>query len=433
MEKVNIFWFRRDLRTDDNAGFFHALATGLPVVPVFIFDRHILEKLDNKQDKRISFIHNTLDALRKTFGKCGSDLRVYHASPREAFSRILNEFRVASVFCNRDYEPYARERDQNIEEYLEAAGVRMQTYRDHVVFEKDEVLKPDGKPYTVFTPYMRQWKKLFMQNPPVTYDSASLLHRLAKLEQKPIPSPGEMGFAKVPVADIPSAEIREEVIRSYDRTRDFPALDGTSRLGIHLRFGTVSIRNVVEAARANEVFMNELIWREFYMMILWHFPHVAESAFRPAYDRIVWQNDENAIRAWMEGLTGYPMVDAGMRQLNATGYMHNRLRMITASFLVKHLLVDWRIGEKYFADRLLDFELASNNGGWQWAAGTGCDAAPWFRIFNPTIQQKKFDPEGAFVRRWVPEAGTPDYVMPIVEHGMARDRALKAYRTYLNN
>jgi deoxyribodipyrimidine photo-lyase len=428
---INIFWFRRDLRIDDNAGLYHALSAGLPVLPVFVFDRLILDKLENKRDKRLSFIHHILAGIKEHFEVAGSDLRVFYGTPLDAFRTLIAEYPVAGVYCNHDYEPYALDRDNEVRMLLESENILFKTFKDQVIFEKDEVVKADGTPYTVFTPYMKQWRRRFSESPPVEYPSGQLPGKLAKVASTPMPSHGSMGFSALPVGDIPGREISEDLLRHYHETRDYPALNGTSRLGIHLRFGTVSIRKVVEAGRANEVFLNELIWREFYMMILWHFPHVTERSFRPAYDRIAWRNDAGDIEAWMDGLTGYPMVDAGMRQLNATGYMHNRLRMITASFLVKHLLVDWRIGEKYFADRLLDYELASNNGGWQWAAGTGCDAAPWFRIFNPAIQQKKFDPDGKYVKRWVTGAGP--YPAPVVEHAFARERALRTFKAYLNN
>ncbi len=428
MEAVNIFWFRRDLRLHDNRGLQAALEQDIPVLPVFIFEQQILEKLPFRDDARVRFIHQTISALKDTLERSGSSLLVQYGRPEDVFQELLSSYNVKGLYFNHDYEPAAIARDDKIRKLFAGNGLPVRSFKDQVIFEKDEVLKADGKPYTVFTPYMRRWKQHLSEAGPDEVPSRVAEENFYKTKAFTMPALTDFGFTGSD-KDFPSAVPPDDIISQYHLNRDFPAREGTSRMGIHLRFGTVSIRELVKkAVELNETYLNELIWREFYMMILWHFPQVVDSAFRPEYDRIPWRNDEKDIRAWMEGKTGYPMVDAGMRQLNATGYMHNRLRMVTASFLVKHLLVDWRIGEQYFADRLLDFELSSNNGGWQWSAGTGCDAAPWFRVFNPSLQQKKFDPDGSFVRKWIPEAGQDAYPDPIVDHAMARERALKTYK-----
>ncbi len=433
MKPINIFWFRRDLRLNDNHGLYRALQAGLPVLPVFIFDSLILDRLDAKADPRVTFIYREVSRLKQEAENMGSTLLVYHGIPGEVFSALTEKYHIQHVFANNDYEPYARERDGQLAGLLQGKGIGFHTFRDQVIFEKDEVLKDDGRPYTVFTPYMKRWKAVFDDTASSGWPSEDVTAGFMQHLPAAMPALHEMGFEEADMV-FPSPDFDAAVISRYHLNRDFPAREGTSRLGIHLRFGTISIRRLVNLARStNEIFLNELIWREFYMMILWHYPHVVEASFRPEYDRIAWRNDEHEIYAWMEGNTGYPMVDAGMRQLNATGYMHNRLRMVTASFLVKHLLVDWRIGEAYFASRLLDFELSSNNGGWQWAAGTGCDAAPWFRIFNPELQAKKFDPQSEFIRIWVPEAGTDAYPPPIVDHRFARERALGVFKKHLKN
>lgn len=429
-QPINLFWFRRDLRLDDNHGLYHALTSGLPVLPVFIFDTQILEKLEDPDDARVTFIYQQITVLHKKLKEAGSSLWVDIGKPVEVFQKLLDTFQIRLVFTNHDYEPYAIARDHEIAQMLKARGVSFHTFKDQVIFEKNEVLKPDGTPYTVFTPYSKAWKALL--TPPESYPSEKHLHALLRTEPLRLPTLEEIGF-KESGLDVPPPDISEEIIRSYDKTRDFPALKGTTRLGVHLRFGTLSIRDLVRVAlKLNPVYLNELIWREFYMMILWHFPYVTESAFKPEYNRIPWLNREEDFEAWKAGRTGYPMVDAGMRELAQTGYMHNRLRMITASFLTKHLLIDWRWGEAWFARKLLDFELASNNGGWQWAAGTGVDAAPYFRIFNPGLQAQRFDPQGAYIRRWIPELDTASYPFPIIEHSFARDRALKVYKKALD-
>ena len=424
---VNIFWFRRDLRLDDNAGLYHALRDKNPVVPVFIFDSDILDELEDKKDRRVEFIHEALRQMQSKLLRLGSTLDTRYGKPAEIFKELLHDYRVEKVFTNHDYEPYARKRDKDIAAWLSEKGVTFHHFKDQVIFEKDEVCKDDGKPYTVFTPYSRKWKSqltdFYLQSYPVRKYFKSFLRQ----DERPLFSPELIGFQKNGLA-FPDSEWKGQVIRHYKDLRDFPAANGTTRLGVHLRFGTISIRQLAgEAGALNETFLNELIWRDFYQMILWHFPHVVSRAFKPEYDQISWRNNPAEFESWCNGMTGYPIVDAGMRELNATGYMHNRVRMIVASFLTKHLLIDWRWGEAYFAGKLLDYDLASNNGGWQWAAGSGCDAAPYFRIFNPYLQTKKFDPEFKYIRHWVPEFEELNYPRPIVDHEFARKRCLEAY------
>jgi deoxyribodipyrimidine photo-lyase len=430
-QKTAVFWFRRDLRLHDNHGLYQALNQEESVLPLFIFDTEILDRLTNKQDARVEFIHQQVLTLKKELEKSGSSIRVIHGKPAVVFNGLFNEFEITSVYTNKDYEPYARKRDREIETLLRSKGIGFNLYKDHVLFEEDEILNNSGKPYTVFTPYSRKWRMLYNGNQVITYASEELKGKFLKTGAFRVPSLNELGFEKSDIR-FSSPEMPEEIIRNYAKTRDLPFLQGTSRLGVHLRFGTVSIRELtIKAAGWSEVFLNELIWRNFFSTVLWHFPHVVDRAFKPQDDRIQWSNNEKEFDLWCKGETGYPMVDAGMRELNSTGFMHNRVRMITAGFLTKHLLIDWRWGEAYFAEKLLDYELASNNGNWQWAAGTGCDAAPWFRIFNPETQQRKFDPKGEYILKWVPEYGTPGYATPVVEHKIARERALQVYQSAL--
>ena len=434
MQKVNIFWFRRDLRLHDNAGLYHALKGGSPVVPVFIFDKIILDQLEEKKDKRVEFIHDALIEMQEKLERIQSSLEVYFGTPEEAFEKLISDYDVQTVFTNHDYELYAIERDERIKNLLAKKNIDLKTYKDQVIFEKGEVLKDDGKPYTVYTPYSRKWKAMVTDFYIKSYPVEKYYKNFFKQSPRSIPSLGSMGF-KATGKSFPSKNPGEDLLKHYHETRDFPGIEGTSRLGIHLRFGTISIRKLVAKAKeVNVVFLNELIWREFYMSILWHFPHVGRhKAFKPEYDNIKWRNNEDEFEKWCKGKTGYPIVDAGMRQLNETGYMHNRARMITASFLCKHLLIDWRWGEAYFAEKLLDFDFAANNGGWQWVAGSGCDAAPYFRIFNPQLQTEKFDKDLKYIKRWVPEFQEFDYPKPIVEHTAARDRCLKVYEEALGN
>lgn len=429
MQKVNIFWYRRDLRLHDNAGLYHALKSCHPVVPLFIFDKNILNQLEEKKDRRVKFIRDNLIEVQENLKQNYSSLEVYYGTPENVFKKLIKEYDVQTVFTNHDYEPYAIERDLLIKELLSKNNISFKTYKDQVIFEKDEVLKDDGKPYTVYTPYSTKWKAKLTDFYLKSYPLEKYHNNFFKQNPRKIPSLASMGFKKTD-RNFPSKYPDEELIKNYDKTRNFPGTEGTSGLGIHLRFGTISIRELVtKAKQLNAAFLNELIWREFYMSILWHFPHVGRhKAFKPEYDNIKWQNNEEEFEKWCKGQTGYPIVDAGMRQLNETGYMHNRVRMITSSFLCKHLLIDWRWGEAYFAEKLLDFDLAANNGGWQWVAGSGCDAAPYFRIFNPQLQTEKFDKDLKYIKKWVPEFGELNYPKPIVEHTKARERCLQVYK-----
>jgi deoxyribodipyrimidine photo-lyase len=426
--RISLFWFRRDLRLDDNAGLYHALKSGYPVLPLFIFDRNILDQLENKSDRRVEFIHRSVAGLRDELQRSGASLEVHYGFPTGIFHQLMGSYDIAAVYTNTDYEPYARERDGEITSLLAAKKIPFHSYKDQVLFDKDEVLKEDGTPYTVFTPYSRKWK-LTMNDFCLSSYPTSQYHRQF-LQHKPGPmlTLSAMGF-EPGSGSFPPPTIKSELLKKYGQQRDYPAISGTSRLGLHLRFGTISIRELArKAAGLSEAYLNELIWRDFYQMILWHFPKCGKGqAFKAVYDRIKWRNNEQEFGKWCAGQTGYPLVDAGMRELNATGFMHNRIRMVTASFLAKHLLIDWRWGEAYFAEKLLDYDLAANNGGWQWAAGSGCDAAPYFRVFNPALQAKKFDPDGIYIRRWVPEWEELTYPAPMVDHVLARKRALAVY------
>ncbi|MBK7474616.1 MAG: deoxyribodipyrimidine photo-lyase [Haliscomenobacter sp.] len=428
---LSIFWFRRDLRLSDNRGLYEALQGPNPVLPLFIFDTDILNALPSRQDARVVFIYRELERLQKELEVAGSGLYVAYGKPKEVWKALFDTFPITSVYTNRDYEPYALQRDLEVMEFLGSKGIPFHAFKDHVIFEELEVAKGDGSPYTVFTPYSKAWKERAQKD--ITafahYPSESLARRFFPTPPFPMPSWETLGF-QPGAFTFPDRVVSEKRIRAYGETRDFPSMEeGTSRLGIHFRFGTLSIREKARKAWSlNDTYLNELIWRDFYSMILANFPRVEKRAFRPEYDSIDWLNNEQDFEKWKTGTTGYPLVDAGMRQLNATGYMHNRVRMVVASFLSKHLLIDWRWGEPYFAEKLLDFDLASNNGGWQWAAGCGTDAAPYFRIFNPTAQQAKFDSNEIYIRKWIPEFGTPAYPPPMVEHGFARSRCLEAYK-----
>lgn len=424
---TTVCWFRRDLRLTDNTGLYFALKEAGNVQPVFIFDTNILDKLEDDRDARVAFILDSLAQVELELAKLGASLLIWHGNPADFFRGIEPK----AVYTNRDYEPYARKRDNEIAALLGQRNIPFRVFKDHVVFEPNEVLKDDGQPYTVFTPYSRKWKSRLADTPLQTHATGRVAGGFKKTAPLPFPSLSDLGFKPAGLA-FPDRVIRQAVIEMYDTQRNFPALPGTSRLGVHLRFGTVSIRTLaLLALKKSEAWLNELVWRDFYQMILWHFPRVETRAFKPAYDKIVWRNDEDEFKRWCDGQTGYPLVDAGMRELNATGFMHNRVRMVVASFLTKHLLTDWRWGEAYFAKKLLDFDLAANNGGWQWAAGSGCDAAPYFRVFNPALQTEKFDPQMAYIKKWVPETGSPQYPPPVVDHAFARDRALQAYKEAL--
>jgi deoxyribodipyrimidine photo-lyase len=427
--EVNIIWFRRDLRLHDNAALYHALKDTKPVLPVFIFDKNILDKLDDKTDRRVEFIHAAITEIQSALITIGSSMEIYYGYPSQLFQTLIDKYDISKVFTNHDYEPYALERDGEISKILQHHSIAFQTFKDQVIFEKNEVIKDNQSPYTVFTPYSNKWKQKLNSFYLSSYPTEKYFSNFYKQQPFSIPSLQSIGFQPSNYP-FPSKDLQQEIIKKYVDTRDFPGVDrGTSRLGVHLRFGTVSIRQIATIAKSvSEVYLNELIWREFYQMILWHFPKVGKGhAFKPEFEKIKWRNNEDEFERWCAGMTGYPIVDAGIRELNATGFMHNRVRMIVASFLTKHLLIDWRWGEAYFAQKLLDYELASNNGGWQWAAGSGCDAAPFFRIFNPYLQTKKFDKDLNYVRKWVPEFEEFTYPKPIVEHEFARKRALEVF------
>ncbi|TMI65285.1 MAG: deoxyribodipyrimidine photo-lyase [Bacteroidetes bacterium] len=429
--QVNIFWFRRDLRLFDNHGLFRALKSGKPVLPIFIFDKKILGALPDKNDRRVSFIYDSLKKIQEQLIQSGSSLHLFYDTPLNAFKNLAEEYRIGEVFTNHDYEPYAIKRDEEIFGFLKERGIRFSSYKDQVIFEKREVLKPDGKPYTIFTPYSKTWKAKLRPESLSSFPSEENFSSFLKTRPLRFHSLKELGFNHVDSA-VPGTSIDPSIVSNYHNTRNIPSVNGTSRLSVHLRFGTVSIRQLLKAAaELNEQWLNELIWREFFMMILFHFPDVVACCFKPKYNHIEWRNNEKEFELWCKGETGYPIVDAGMRELNETGYMHNRVRMVVASFLTKHLLIDWRWGEAYFAEKLLDFELSSNNGNWQWAAGCGCDAAPYFRVFNPSEQTKKFDPDLIYIKKWVKDF-KPGYLPLIVEHDFARKRALEVYKQSLN-
>ncbi len=424
---MNLFWFRRDLRLEDNVGLFHALNSGEEVLPIFIFDETILSQLQ-KDDARVSFIHLQLQKIQNQLAQEGKSLAVFYGKPQEIFEKIIQENSINIIFTNHDYEPYARKRDLDLYHLFKEKNIEFKTSKDQVIFEKLEITKYDGTPYVVYTPYSNKWKECFTTSMLFNYKSEELISNI-KIHSYPFLSLNAIGFSESSIKVSPF-DISDNLIDNYEATRNFPSLNKTSYLGIYLRFGAVSIRKMVAKALEsnNKTFLNELIWREFFMQILWHFPHTANSCFRPKYDTIQWDNNEALFQKWCEGKTGYAFVDAGMRELNATGHMHNRVRMIVASFLCKHLLIDWRWGETYFATKLLDYEMASNVGNWQWAAGSGVDAAPYFRIFNPMEQIKKFDKDLKYIKKWVPELETSKYPEPIIDHKVARERCLRIYK-----
>ncbi|TKC01047.1 cryptochrome/photolyase family protein [Pedobacter cryophilus] len=430
-QQHSVFWFRRDLRLTDNAGLYYALKSGLKVLPIFIFDQNILDKLEDKDDARVTFIHQQLRELNTQLQEFGSSIIVKYGTPTQVWENILNTYNVAAVYTNHDYEPYAKERDEKLLTFFAQKNIQFHTYKDQCIFEKSEVVKDDGKPYVVFTPYKRKWLEKLQPYYTKAYPTEKYFENFVNTSKLEIPSLEEMGFtqSKLPFPD----KVYQDILKNYSIDRDFPAKEATSQISVHLRFGTISIRELVKKSMdKSEVWLSELIWRDFYFSILWHFPHSAKNSFRPEYDKIKWRNNEHEFKAWCDGKTGYAIVDAGMRQLNQTGFMHNRIRMVVASFLTKHLLIDWRWGEHYFARKLLDFELSSNVGGWQWAAGCGVDAAPYFRIFNPYEQVKKFDKDLRYIKKWVPEFSDPfKYPKPIVDHKVARERCLATYKEAL--
>ena len=422
-EEISVFWFRRDLRLEDNCAMFHALNSKLPVLPVFIFDEAILNELP-KDDPRVNFIYNTLKDINNELAKFNTSLYVKIGNPAEIWAAIFEEFNVKNVFFNKDYEPYAKERDEKIKQLCKQENSNCFTYKDQVIFEEAEIVKADGLPYSVYTPYKNKWLEKYNADTPVGYKSESLKDNFLK-SCLSFPSLSNIGFVESTIKVLPS---NSKCIKKYQEIRDIPSVE-TSNASVFLRFGTISVRKLVDYAnKTNQIYLSELIWREFFMQILFHYPKVVNENFKSKYNFIPWRNNEAEFKLWCEGKTGYPIVDAGMRQLNKTGYMHNRVRMITASFLCKHLLIDWRWGEAYFAEKLLDFELSSNNGNWQWVAGTGCDSAPYFRVFNPTTQQEKFDPELKYIKKWIPNF-TNSYIPEIVEHKFARDRYLNAVKS----
>lgn len=431
-EKVTVFWFRRDLRLDDNTGFAEALSGTHPVLPIFIFDTEILDKLKN-DDARVTFIHENLQLMRWQLLENGSSLAIYHGKPSKVFEKLTGTYNIQRVVTNRDYEPYAKDRDAEIAEFLESKNIVFETYKDQVIFEKDEVVKKDGDPYVVYTPYMKVWKDQFKESKLNIKKTETQLDNCIKNKDLPNMILRDIGF-KTSSITVPPYNVSSTLIKEYEAKRNFPAQDATSRLGAHLRFGTVSIRKMVKKAIAekNEVFWQELIWREFFMQILYHYPETVSESFKKKYDRIEWRNNEAEFELWKAGKTGFPMVDAGIRQLNESGFMHNRVRMLVGSFLCKHLLIDWRWGEAYFAEKLLDYEMSSNVGNWQWVAGSGVDAAPYFRIFNPTTQIKDYDKEEEYIKTWVKEYGTDAYPEKMVDHKEARERVLKVYKEALS-
>jgi deoxyribodipyrimidine photo-lyase len=417
---------------EDNVGLYHALQSEYPVLPIFVFDTVILDKLP-KDDARVTFIHEQLNQINHELNGVESGLSVFHGKPLDIFKELLIKYTVNAVYTNHDYEPYAISRDKDIESLLDKHDIPFKSYKDQVIFERGEVVKDDGLPYKVYTPYSRKWLEKFKNEGIEFYASENILDNMLKGKDFPFLTLKDIGFEKASVL-VEDFDIGESIIKNYEATRNFPAQESTSRTGPHLRFGTISVRKLVDKASRykNITYLKELIWREFFMQILWHFPHTVNKSFKPQYDRIVWRNKEDEFKRWCHGDTGYPLVDAGMRQLNETGFMHNRIRMLVGSFLCKHLLIDWRWGEAYFAEKLHDYEMASNVGNWQWVAGCGVDASPYFRIFNPTTQIQKFDKDHNYIKKWVPEYQELTYSTPIVDHKMARERCLETYKSALN-
>ena len=430
-DKISVFWFRRDLRFSDNHGLFKALESSENVLPVFIFDTEILSKLEKKEDRRVDLLVQVLQVLNQFLEKSGKSIKILHGNPLTVFKELSEKYSIEKVICNEDYEPSAIRRDLEIKELLNQKNIEFESFKDQVHFHKDDILKSDGTPYSIYTPYSKQWLNKFNDEKVEFYPSEKLLHHLVDVEKQDL-SLKQIGFEKTSYQfEIP--QINRNILKTYHETRNFPTTP-TSEMSAHLRFGTISVRKVAaEANQLNETYLKELIWREFFMQILYHYPKVVTESFKRKYDNIDWLYDEELLQKWQEGKTGYPIVDAGMRELNETGFMHNRVRMVCASFFTKHLLMDWRIGEAYFAEKLMDYDLSANNGNWQWSAGTGCDSAPYFRVFNPSEQQKKFDPDFKYIKKWVKEFGTDQYPDPIVEHKFARLRALETYKKGLQD
>ncbi|MCT4642920.1 MAG: DNA photolyase family protein [Bacteriovoracaceae bacterium] len=430
-EKINIHWFRRDLRLKDNTSLFHSLKERKTLC-IFIFDKTILNKLP-KDDARVTFIYDLLKSIKHKLNELGSDLITFYDTPKDAYEELIKKYAIQKVYTNEDYEPYAIKRDLQIKKLLDKNNISFEMFKDQVIFAKNDILKKDGKPYTVYTPYKNKWLEKFEDTNIKELDPKKYFKNLLSCNKSRMITLEQMGFTRNELVKIKTT-IKKSIIENYHETRDYPAIDGTSKLGHHLRFGTISPRRCAFIAKhLNDTWLSEIIWREFFMQILYHFPHVTKDSFKAKYDKIQWLNDKSLYNKWCQGQTGYPLVDAGMRELNATGFMHNRVRMLCASFLIKHLLIDWRWGEKYFAKKLMDYDLSANNGNWQWAAGCGCDAAPYFRIFNPELQFKKFDKAAQYVKKWVPEFGTDKYTSAIIEHKFAYQRALITYKEALNN
>jgi deoxyribodipyrimidine photo-lyase len=422
---ISLFWFRRDLRLDDNTALFHALASDHPVLPIFIFDDKILDKLD-RQDSRVQFIYQNLEKIHAQLRLKGGSLLLQKGDPLQIFQEIIEHYNIDALYYNEDYEPYALERDWAVGELFSQHAIPTKAYKDHVIFAKNEVLKKDGTPYRVFTAYKNKW---LQQSESISMKPLQMPTD-GQFFQNNCPLPSHQAISFEPTT-IQARPFSLDILPTYEQKRDTPN-QSTSDLGPHLRFGTVSCRQIIDQLdHQDHIFMSELIWREFFFQLLYHFPSSAEQNFKPAYDEIKWRNNREEFDKWCKGQTGYPMVDAGMRELNETGYMHNRVRMVVAGFLCKHLLIDWRWGAAYFAEKLMDFELSSNTGNWQWAAGTGCDASPYFRVFNPSSQLKKFDKQMTYVKKWIPELLTDAYPNPVVEHKYARLRAIETYKTGL--
>ena len=432
MDKISIFWFRRDLRLKDNHGLYQALESEKKVLPIFIFDEDILDLLENKSDKRVDFIVQALQTLNSFLKSKNKGIKIFKGKPLEIYKKLTENYEIEAVYSNEDYEPYAIKRDQEIANFLASKNIAFHKFKDQVIFHRDEIVKADKKPYTVYTPYSILWLNEFQKVDLQGFTSEKKLDNLLDIPFEEFKLE-DIGFQKTELTfEVPEADLH--IIKTYEETRNFPAVKGTTQLGVHLRFGTISVRKLAKIAKENNLtFLKELIWREFFMQILYHFPKVVNHSFKSKYDAIPWENNPEFLEKWKAGKTGFPIVDAGMRELNATGFMHNRVRMITASFLIKHLLTDWRIGEAYFAEKLMDYDLSANNGNWQWCASSGCDAAPYFRIFNPEEQQKKFDPDFKYIKKWIPEFGTKYYPKPIVEHKKAREKVLKVYKEALDD
>ena len=431
MDEINIFWFRRDLRLYDNSGLSAATSDKLKVLPIFIFDTSITNKLP-ENDRRINFIYDNLVEMDSELKKkYNSSLNIFKGKPIEIFKELIGNYKINSVYTNNDYEPYAFSRDSSIKKLLESKKIQFKSYKDHVVFEKNEVVKDDGNPYVVFTPYMRKWKTNLNEDL-TNLEEKKVLNNFYTKTISGLLDLNNYGFIEND-KKIESFKLNSEIVTKYAETRNFPSINSTSKLGPYLRFGTVSVRKIVTGLLKfkDQTFLNEIIWREFFMQILFHFPHTSTKSFKPKYDKIVWLDDPKSFDAWKNGETGFPLVDAGMKELNKTGFMHNRVRMITASFLCKHLLIDWRLGEKYFALKLNDYEMASNVGNWQWASGSGVDAAPYFRIFNPHTQIVKFDKNRDYINKWL-NTDSNDYPNEIIDHKIARKRCLETYKKYLD-